>query len=838
MRRIPPTLILSLAVALTAAGLLVGPLRDLPQPDRSIHLPWPLLAALFGASVVLRVHFQFRREVHSITLMELPLVLGLYFVDPIGLVLARLAGSIPVLVLHSRQRGSKLLFNAALFALEASVAGLVFAWLLASQAPASTAGLFATFGAVLATDLLSAVLVTAAISLNEGALDREAAGQALATGAVAAVTNTSLALIAVAVLATNRQIAWLMLVVAAVLFLAYRAYASLREQHEQLGRLHHFTRVVTQTERAGDVAVTILTETRELLRAERAELTVFSDSRSPLRMLLDAEGQLVTGPANDPGPVAELLQRAVANEQAVLLVSSTFDDDVLRQALLDRGIADAMVAPVRAGAGVLGALLVANRLGDVSAFGRQDLTLLQTLARQAGGALARGQLVDDLHRAAAEREHQALHDPLTGLPNRTLFSERIRQATASLGPEGRLAVLLLDLDRFKEINDTLGHASGDLVLREVGVRLRAGLPDSHTVARLGGDEYAVLVPALPDWDAAVAVGRQVRATLGRPLPIEQLELEVTASMGIVLCPDHGSDPEPLLQRADVAMYQAKKDHTGMEVYAPERDQYSPRRLALVGALRSAIDQRDLTLLYQPKVELRGGRIVAAEALLRWRHPVHGQIPPDEFIPIAESTALIQPLGQLVLETALDQARCWQEAGSPLSLAVNLSVRNLLEPNLADRVAALIAKAGVPPGTLTLEITESGVMTDPNAAIAMLRGLRNVGVRLSIDDFGTGYSSLSYLKRLPVDEVKLDKSFVLNMTSDVDDAAIVRSTIELAHNLGLQLVAEGVEDQETLELLAALGCDLVQGYHLARPMPADKLGLLLRSPEPIMVGRRN
>ena len=651
------------------------------------------------------------------------------------------------------------------------------------------------------------------------------------------MTNTSLALIAVAVLATNRQIAWLMLVVAAVLFLAYRAYASLREQHEQLDRLHHFTRVVTQTERAGDVAVTILTETRELLRAERAELTVFSDSRGPLRMILGAEGQLVAGPANDPGPVAELLQRAAANEQAVLLVSSTFDDEVLRQALLDRGIADAMVAPVRAGAGVLGALVVANRLGDVSAFGRQDLTLLQTLARQAGGALARGQLVDDLHRAAAERERQALHDPLTGLPNRTLFSERIRQAAASLGPEGRLAVLLLDLDRFKEINDTLGHASGDLVLREVGVRLRAGLPDSHTVARLGGDEFAVLVPALPDWDAAVAVGRLVRATLGRPLPIEQLELEVTASMGIVLCPDHGSDPEPLLQRADVAMYQAKKGHTGIEVYAPERDQYSPRRLALVGALRSAIDQRDLTMLYQPKVELRSGRIVAAEALLRWHHPVHGQIPPDEFIPIAESTALIQPLGQLVLETALDQARCW-EAGSPLSLAVNLSVRNLLEPNLADRVAALIAKAGVPLGTLTLEITESGVMTDPEAAIAMLRGLRHVGVRLSVDDFGTGYSSLSYLKRLPVDEVKLDKSFVLNMTSDADDAAIVRSTIELAHNLGPQLVAEGVEDQETLELLAALGCDLVQGYHLARPMPADKLVLLLRSPEPIMVGRRN
>jgi EAL domain-containing protein (putative c-di-GMP-specific phosphodiesterase class I) len=270
------------------------------------------------------------------------------------------------------------------------------------------------------------------------------------------------------------------------------------------------------------------------------------------------------------------------------------------------------------------------------------------------------------------------------------------------------------------------------------------------------------------------------------------------------------------------MYQAKQDHTGIEVYAPERDQYSPRRLALVGALRTAIEQRDLTLLYQPKVELSSGRVVGAEALLRWHHPELGQIPPDEFIPIAESTGLIQPLGHFVLETALDQAQAWQQGGLSFGLAVNLSVRNLLEPTLVERVAELITRAGVAPGTLTLEITESGVMTDPEAAIAVLWGLRRVGVRLSVDDFGTGYSSLAYLKRLPVDEVKLDKSFVLNMTGDANDAAIVRSTIELAHNLGLQLVAEGIEDQETLELLAALGCDLAQGYHLARPMPADQL----------------
>jgi diguanylate cyclase (GGDEF)-like protein len=820
MRRIPPTLMLSAAMTAVAAGLLVGPVRSLPRPDRAFELPWPVLAALFGASVILRIHLQFRREVHSVTLMELPLVLGLHFVDPLGLVLARLAGSVPALVIHSRQRGSKLLFNIGLFALEAGAAALVFSWLLAGRVPAGTGGLVATFGAVLATDLLSAGLVIAAISLQEGALERAAAWQAMAGGAAAAVVNTSLALIAVAILATDRQVAWLLLVLAGVLFVAYRAYASLRDQHERSSRLHQFSRVVARSERLGAVTATILAETQVLLRAERAELIMFPGDRTPLRTILDPEGQPVTGPTLQHGPVLEVLKGAVANDQAVLLVPP-IDDPALREALGEWGIRDAMVAPLRAG-GVGGTLLVANRLGDVGAFQREDLMLLQTLVGQAGVALARGQLIDDLHQAAAERERQALHDPLTGLPNRTLFSDRVRQAAAALGPDTRLAILLIDLDRFKEINDTLGHASGNLVLREVAVRLRAGLPDTHTIARLGGDEFAVLAPALPDWQAAVEVGRLVRTTLARPLPIEELELAVTGSVGIALGPDHGIDPDTLLQRADVAMYQAKAGHTGIEVYAPERDQYSPRRLALVGALRTAIEHRQLTVHYQPKVELASGRMVGVEALLRWHHREYGAVPPDEFIPIAESTGLIQPLGQVVLETALDQARCWQETGISLGVAVNLSVRNLLDPTLVERVAGLVTQAGVPPGTLTLEITESGVMTEPEAAITMLWGLRRVGVRLSVDDFGTGYSSLAYLKRLPVDEVKLDKSFVLNMTGDANDAAIVRSTIELAHNLGLQLVAEGVEDQETLELLTALGCDLAQGYHLAYPMPADEV----------------
>jgi EAL domain-containing protein (putative c-di-GMP-specific phosphodiesterase class I) len=285
-----------------------------------------------------------------------------------------------------------------------------------------------------------------------------------------------------------------------------------------------------------------------------------------------------------------------------------------------------------------------------------------------------------------------------------------------------------------------------------------------------------------------------------------------------MCPEHGADPG-LLQRADVAMYTAKAAHSGIEVYAAERDQYSPRRLALVGALRAAVEARALSVVYQPKAELPDGAVVGMEALVRWQDPAHGTVPPDEFIPIAESTGLIAPLCRFVLEVAVDQARDWRDQGLAAGVAVNLSVRNLLEPGLAGRVRGLLAASGLPAGLLTLEITEGAVMTDPAAAVAVLHRLADAGVRLSIDDFGTGYSSLAYLKRLPVDEVKLDRSFVLGMTSDPDDAAIVRSTIELARNLGLRMVAEGVEDQETWDALAAMGCELAQGYLLARPMPA-------------------
>jgi diguanylate cyclase (GGDEF)-like protein len=818
-RRRAGTLVLTAAMLAAGVALFLGPVDTLPPTPSPMRLPWPLLAALFAAAVILRVKVQTDREVHSITLVELPLVLGLFLVDPLGLVVARLAGSIPALLLAARQPGRRPLFDASLALLEASVAVVVFDAVLGGDDPRGTPGMVATFTAVLAADLLSATLVMTATRLQDGVVGWRPVIRALVTGAVAAITTTSLALVAVVVLIHNRKVAWLLLVVTGILFLAYRAYASLREQHEWLDCLHRFSRVVGRSEQSGAVVTAaILAQARDLLRAERAELTLFTAERARVRTVLGPSATPRTTPVTDQAAALALLRRSLADD-GVLLRSDDVDDPRLRQALLADDVRDALVVPLRDAAGPIGTLLVANRAGGFGGFGGQDLRLLQTLAGHVGVALERSRLIDELRREAAEREHQALHDGLTGLANRTLFQERVRQAIAALGPHASLAVLLVDLDRFKEVNDTLGHHTGDLVLREVGMRLERSLPDSHAIARLGGDEFAVLVPAVPDREAARAVGRMVRSVLEQPLATAELELRVAGSVGIALCPEHGADPGLLLQRADVAMYHAKAAQSDIEVYAPDRDQYSPRRLALSGELRAAIDQGALQVVYQPKAELPAGRVVGFEALLRWLDPTHGLVPPDEFVPIAETTGLITPLTRYVLRAAVEQVGAWRDQGAVIGMSVNLSVRNLLEPGLVDRVDRLLAGVGVPPGLLTLELTEGAVMTDPEATIAVLHQLSGAGVRLAIDDFGTGYSSLAYLKQLPVDEVKLDKAFVMGMTVDADDEAIVSSTIELAHNLGLRIVAEGVEDRETWEALAGLGCELAQGHYVAPPMAA-------------------
>jgi diguanylate cyclase (GGDEF)-like protein len=459
-----------------------------------------------------------------------------------------------------------------------------------------------------------------------------------------------------------------------------------------------------------------------------------------------------------------------------------------------------------------------KHLGDL-AFALSLLTVLVALLRT---ALAFRDL-----RSFNEARRQAVTDDLTGLPNRRLFQQRLGEALVHVRTsQESIAVLIVDLDRFKELNDTLGHHSGDVLLRQLGSRLASVLRPVDTLARLGGDEFGIVLGSPSDGPFALSVADRVREALAHPFDVQDLALRVDASVGIALFPEDADNAEELLQRADVAMYQAKKAQSGRELYARERDTHSRDRLALAAELEQAIGNGEIDLYFQPQAELRTGQIVGVEALARWQHPVHGLLRPDVFIPLAETTGLIRALTRRVLDLALSQCVVWRAAGFDLHVSVNFAVADLLDVDLPAEVAADLERHQLPPSALRIEVTENAVFTDPVRIGEVLTRLDQLGIGLALDDFGTGFSSLGHLKSLPVGEIKIDRSFVTAMISDRANSAIVHATIRLAHQLGKTVVAEGVEDRETWRLLEAAGCQFVQGYTLSRPVPADRLAPLL------------
>jgi diguanylate cyclase (GGDEF)-like protein len=821
-------LALSVLIGGLAVLLYATTVRHVGKPLAPFMLPWAVLAVGYAASELTVVHIEFRRDSHSVSLNEIPLVLALVYASPSHLITAQLIGAGAVLVLHRRQAALKFVFNMAHFALEDCVALAVFDAIVGRHFELGPSLWVGAIAATIAAATVSVVTVSVVIWVNQSRVDVSQLRAVVSVAFVGAIFNACVGLVAVTVLWVDARGAILLIVIGMVLCAAYREYASLRQRHASLELLYEFTQAVRGSGDAEQIVTDVLAQTRRMLRAETAQLAVLPSGEGHGIDWIALEGETDAPTRSVEPSIHPSLAALVEGGRPVVGPKNTRDAKI-RAHLAQRGERDCIVAPLVADNRMIGILTVANRLGNVTTFDAQDGRFFETIAAHTSITLQNARLVDRLR-------HEALHDNLTKLPNRVLFQQRVTDVLARRRPSDPLtAVMLIDLDRFKEINDTLGHATGDLLLQEVARRLRRAVGERVTVARLGGDEFAVLHPGVNLPDDALEVARSVRDELQRSFAYQDLDLEVSASIGIAVAPVHGRDASTLLRRADVAMYAAKGTSVGVAMYGEDLDEHSPRKLALVGELRTVIDNHGLVLHYQPKVEIATGRVIGVEALVRWPHEHEGLIPPDEFVPIAERTGLIGPMTEFVLRAALDQCKEWERSGHAMSVAVNLSARSLLDAELVGDIARALSESGVDPSKLVLEITETSVMSDAEYAMRVLNRLSAMGVRLAIDDFGTGYSSLSYLKRLPVNEVKIDKSFVLNMHDDENDAVIVRSIIDLGRNLGLRVVAEGVETTSAWDALREMGCDIAQGYFVSRPLPAAQLTSWLESVERTMVG---
>jgi diguanylate cyclase (GGDEF)-like protein len=600
----------------------------------------------------------------------------------------------------------------------------------------------------------------------------------------------------------------------------------LTERHKNLETLHDFTRSLGGSE-LDELERAVVHGAREILRGEYGALLL-----PPVRSDTPATRLLTWG---DETKSSSISPTELEADLALLLPekeSRLFEPgQPLPGWLGEVGVKDAAIVPLTTDGVMVGAMVVANRLTEVSSFVEDDLRLFETLANHANVALANGRLVATLQYDAQEKAYQALHDPVTGLPNRTMLQERLEDAIHDARrSELGVALVFLDLVTFKEVNDTLGTATGDRLLVEVRDRIEALLPERAQLAQFTGDQFAVLVTNVTDQDIVMGLAESILTEFDSPVTAGDVSLVLGANLGVALYPDHAPTAELLLQRADAATYRARQEGSGIEVYAAETDPYAPRRLALAADLSDALERDEVDVYVQPKVSLSDGLVVGAEALVRWTHPRLGPLSPDQFIPAAEHTGVIRQLTTYVVRDALAQCSSWRDAGLDLDISVNLSGRNLFDTHLVQDIGEAIADAGVPASKLTLELTESTVMGESHRSMAVLLGLQALGVRLSVDDFGTGYSSLAHLRSLPVTELKIDKSFVMTMTVNDQDAVIVRTLVELGRSLGLRTVAEGVESPDAQAMLREYGCEEAQGYLFSRPIPAGQfMSWLSRQP---------
>jgi diguanylate cyclase (GGDEF)-like protein len=822
-------MLLSAALAAVAVALFAVVVRSLPAAPTALTLPWVLWAGAFAASEWLEVHVQWNRESHTFSASDLVLAAGLILAGPAQIVTAQVIGVGITMVVHRRQRGVRLAFNLAEYSLGGCLAVLTTTGVthLVGQSWNWAAALVGV-GVCTTT---AAVSIFGVMTLSEGRVQLRALGEMLGFSLPFTLGSAAVGAVLARTAVHDRAALALLVLPAILIVAAYRAYMKARDQQENMRLLHEVTSLLhsgDSHEALGD----FLTSIRSAFRANLAELVLVGSAGgegTTVSRSLENEPPLVMSRVSDPEAYQQLLRLATPSGTLRTRIGSGRGRGTQLDAYVtERGFKDAMVAVLRTEDRVHGLLLVAGRYGDVTTFSGTDVALLETFARHVATSLERGRLEETLRQVTDLKEqlrHQALHDSLTGLPNRTLFLDRARQAVDLAGRSHVWpAVLYIDLDGFKPVNDTYGHDAGDLLLRTVANRIRGCLRPSDTAARLGGDEFAILLNGPVDQQGVARVMARLRSQLDVPVDLGEGRIAtVGMSVGVALGCEGIGDADALIRQADIAMYAAKRSG-GNDFLFYELGMGDPKtsRKDAEAELAAGIRAGQMKVVYQPLMDMRTGRPIGAEALVRWQHP-DGVRTPDQFIGLAEDTGLITELGVLVLRDACRQAARWVRSVSDdteLLVTVNLSARQLADPQIVHEVAAALDEGGLEPRRLVLEITETVLMQDRDAAAATLWQLKSLGVRIAIDDFGTGYSSLAYLRRFPIDMLKVAREFVDGLGRDANDDAITRAIVDLAGTLGLLTIAEGIETTQQQEHVAALGCDLAQGYLYSYPVDAD------------------
>ncbi|MBN2623605.1 MAG: EAL domain-containing protein, partial [Acidimicrobiales bacterium] len=827
-----------LAVGLVVATAAAGVYALLVAPDQQIEAPLDVSAEWLALAFFACELFALRTERHQgesygFTLALVPLAVGLVYADPGALVASRVVGVAVALALLRQRRVPEAIYEVAVHAAQNIGAIVVYRALLDGAEPVQARGVLALVGGLAMSHLVAAVALAVVVAAASRRLPGRRSVVVIArTGAVAALLNAAIGVGLASALWTHPNLALLVTAIVLASLVCNRVYRGLAHRYKGLETHYEFVSSVVRSTDLREINSSVLAAARKLLRANDAVLLLRSTSEDePARRLrLGDDGVLQATEVSSAQHVADmraLMPRAVPRRVDLRTESPPW--------LREIPAIGAMAAPITGtDRSVVGALVVTQaKRKAIASFGDADAVLLGTLADQASIAIENGMLFHRLEREAADRAHQATHDPLTGLPNRSMLTEVLGKALErAYANRTRVGLIVVDLDSFSQVVDAFGHSSSDGLLIQACSRIRGLLPETATLARLSGEQFAIVMPDVDDGEAVIGAARLLIAGFDPPFQTEGVLLALGVNVGIAVYPEQAIDAPSLVQRAHIAADTARRHRSGWELYDAQHDPATPRRLALAADLREALETDGLDVCFQPKVELATGIVRGAEALVRWNHPRLGRVRPDEFITIAEHTGDIRALTMVVMRKALAECSAWRDVGLDLSVAVNLSARNLLDLHLVDDVAAVIDEAGVPPESLTLELTESMVMSESERSVHVLAGLNELGVRLSCDDFGTGYSSLAHLRRLPIVEIKIDKSFIASMTVDESDRAIARSVLALGRDLGLVTVAEGVESREGWDLLTSLGCDMAQGFVVCPPLTSHQFGQWLdrRQPE--------